>query len=111
MADLGIGQKVWVFKQLAARRNSYRKGWVPCIIRGETSRSWIIGPEWDPQKIPKSAKLRARGDDLCTSEAQVDERCWVEVNRWPINSALTMVADYDTLRRVASLIGYVPKEG
>ena len=111
--DHKVGDPVWVFDQ---NRRDYRPGqsgpiwrshWVKKEISGETSRSWIVGRGgWDILKIPKKGPKHW---GVCWSEEEIDRRVYVEENSYKISEQVRRVTDYETLLRIAEIVGYKPK--
>lgn len=104
-ALLGIGSTIWIFDQNRRvyrdnrSRPVYREYWRPIKITSETTRSWIT--EWG-QKIPKKGEHHG----VCFTEKEVDDKSWVEENRYKISEAVNRMRDAETLRAVAKLAGY-----
>lgn len=112
--DLRVGSIVWfhdvnhrVYTKAAPGRIwgdiIPRGSWRPIQITGETSRSWIT---------QSGTKLPKKGDWSqlwVLTESDVDDWEWVRVHAHPIADAVRKVRNADTLRRIADLIGFVPK--
>lgn len=78
----------------------WRKHWVPSVVVGETTRSWVLK---NRSKVPK------RGAPwVAFSEADIDRAEWVHENRHAIARRLEQCRDYDTWREVARLVKYEP---
>lgn len=82
----------------------WRDHWVKCKVTGETSRSWIID-RWN-EKIPKKGY---NPKVVAFNEEEIDREAFVQENRHRIADAICYL-DYDKLKQVADLIGYVPVE-
>lgn len=114
MRDIKIGDSVWffdvnrrVYKQdqngCSVGGPIWREHWRKELVIGETSRSWLVGHKYDLTKLPK------KGDwprDWVASEAEVNDREWVEHHRYRISRAIDSIRDASTLRKIAELIGY-----
>lgn len=123
---LAVGATVWRFDENRRIYNKptkpgqiyssgppiWREHWVPYVIDGETSRSWLIGANltraYGHYKLPKVGPL-PRG--WAISEAEIDQAEWVQSNKYKLCRAVEYVTDYTTLRAIAELIGYDNKEG
>jgi hypothetical protein len=114
-----IGMEVWefddhirVYEKNAQGRSAggpiYKHKWAKRVILGETKVSWLVGPEhaqanpgpWSnkyPKKSfpPPSIKL---------SDAEVDQDCWVQANRWRIQERVGGVSDYTLLKLIEEAI-------
>lgn len=109
---IGIGSTVWRFDE---NRRVYpkdsgigaspiwREHWRPVKIVGETSGSWVAQNDG---KINK----KAPGQKWAFSQAEIDEREWVEVHRHQIREHILQVTDPAVLRQIAALVGYEAKE-
>jgi len=85
-----------------SRSPVYREHWVMREIVGETTRSWLIGSERAPAKVPK------RGADprrFLFSEKDVDDNVWVNDHCYRIERLIPTLSP-EKLRQVAELIGY-----
>ena len=70
------------------------------IVRGETSRSWLVGDEWRPRKIAKKTTT-------FVTEADWNEERWANTHRYRIaNHIEHRDVSPEVLRKVAELIGY-----
>lgn len=102
---LGIGSTVWMFDQnrriYKDNRSGpiYREYWRPIKITSETTRSWITERG---NKIPK----KGEHNGYCFTEQEVNDKSWVEDNRYKIAEAVNWMRDVETLRAVAKLAGY-----
>jgi hypothetical protein len=71
-----------------------------CIIRGETSRSWISGTPYRTVRISKKVF------QFCTPQ-DVEEERWAWRNRYNIAQRVQYgTCDPAVLRKIADLIGY-----
>jgi hypothetical protein len=82
----------------------WREHWVKLQIVGETSRSWV--PRFG-KKIPKSEAVRKenRMSQYAFSEEEIDRLAFIQ-NRHRIATKVSNCQDYETLRKVAELIGF-----
>jgi hypothetical protein len=111
--NLTIGQTVWKWdenrrvypkdengKTRMSSAPIWREHWRPMKIVGETSRSWITDHD---DKLPKSGPAPLR---WCFSEEEIDRAAYIADNRHRICEEVRRIDDYETLRKVADLIGY-----
>lgn len=116
-ASVGIGSTVWVFdinrrkyrergpgERFASGPPIWREHWVPQVIVGETSRSWIL--EYG-DKVPKKG---ADPQVVSFSRTDIDRAAYVNDNSHLIAHAVGNLKDYELLRRVADLIGHEANE-
>lgn len=110
---IGVGSPVWIFDQ---NRRVYRNGqhgpiwrehWRPETVIGETSRSWIAGKGWNEIKIPKKGW---NPRTVCFSEAEIEKLAFVVDHSIRISDAVRRLDDYDTLKKIAEIIGYEANE-
>lgn len=109
--SLKVGDTVWVFDQNRRIYPKDRQGgpiwsehWRPEKITGETSRSWIIGNHaWTQKKLPKKGAAPFR---VAYSQEEIDKAAWVHDNRYRLSHEIDRCEDYDTLKKVAELVGY-----
>jgi hypothetical protein len=115
-----IGMKVWEFDQnlrvyerdengRAMGGPIWRKHWRELQVIGETSRSWLVGSEWqksDPSRAMKIAKRDWPGD-LAISEEDLDRRAFVE-QRYKLARAIETCRDYDTLKAIEAALAAKP---
>lgn len=105
--------RVWVFcdHRRVYRRNAlgrpvgapiWREHWVEIEIVGETTRSWITRCG---QKIPKKG-----GQNVVFSEKELDRKVWVHDHGYKISHAVSKITDYETLQKIAGIIGYEEDE-
>ena len=104
----------WVFNDY---RRRYRKNaagqekliwaehWEEKAVIGETRVSWLIGPDWDPRKIPKRGPWPMRG--ICRSRGEVKARAWAESMRGKIYNRLNQIYTDDAAEvvRIARALG------
>lgn len=106
---------VWIFdsnhRVYADNRISsapiWRRHWVRHEITGETSRSWLVGPDWARRKIPKNPERQNRRM-IAWSEAEIDALTWAHEHRYRIVRAVEHLENPALLRQVADLVGYQP---
>jgi hypothetical protein len=79
----------------------WREHWVKHEIVGETSRSWLTKRG---QKVPKKG-----GPGIAFDEAGINRRAFVRDNSYKISQAIARCDDYDTLVKIAEIIGYKPR--
>lgn len=93
----GEQRKIWL--QENGTLNIYRVSLV-----GETSRSWLTGYPWRPNKYAKkrhSILSEADGERLS------GERAWLDTNKYPLLKKLRWGNyPYGVWREIAELIGY-----
>lgn len=106
-----IGKTVWrfdrnhrVYDKGKITGPIYREHWVPIVIFGETSRSWLAGYEFDPYKIPKKGPHHP----FALSEQEVEDDCWRQEHRYSISRQVERVTDVEILRKIAALVGWSP---
>lgn len=97
-----VGDTIWVFGKY--RRAIYRENWVPHVIASETTRSWVIGPNWNKRKIPKKG---ADPRTVAFSLADVEKDCWMYENQYRLSQHVQRIKDYDILQRVAEITNFV----
>ena len=108
---MNIGTTIWIFD---INRRKYRPGgvgggpiwrehWRPETIRSETSRSWVTDYG---TKIPKKPPLP---NNIADSLEAINRAAYVEENRHRIAESIYRIRDYDTLTKIADLIGYKPR--
>jgi len=119
--DFKVGDEVYLFDQnrrvytradkgckWSGSKVIFREHFVKYKIVGETSRSWLIGVEWRPDKDPKNRKNdnpKWWGGRFYTAE-EVDEACWLEANRQALGDAVKFCLDMAKLKGVAKLVGF-----
>lgn len=112
-----IGMKLWQFdpsiREYERNPNTgraiggpiWRKKWVPVVIHGETSRSWLVGREgfvnaphlWD--KVPK----KIFPGNLVTSEEEIDKLEFVQA-RHNLAQRINDCRDYDALKAIEQIL-------
>lgn len=116
-----IGMKVWAFDQnrRVYKRDEkgraiggpiWREHWQPLEIVGETSRSWLVGPEWAKQH-PEQASRVAKKDwpgSLACSEEEIGRRAFVE-DRHKLAQRITQCRDFDTLKKIEAALNEAPE--
>lgn len=110
--NIKIGTKLW--RQDPSLSN--RAGMAPFAehtINAETPRSWIVNKDqWNEHKIDKQTLTEkgARGFGRINwfTKKSLDDHFWEQEHRHRIASQVA-VADADTLKKVAALIGYKEK--
>ena len=112
MIERKVGDPVWVFdinRRVYASDGRggpiWREHWVKRQITAETTRSWIVGEGWAQIKIPKKGE---QPHGIAWSEQEIERRAYVEENSHRIADKLRHIRDYETLSKVAELIGYLP---
>jgi hypothetical protein len=87
------------------RRVSDDVKWRAEPVIGETTRSWILGPSYDPRKIPKAGPWPMHG--VCRSEAECEARRWAAETLDSLRRALsqTQRMDVDVVAAVARTFG------
>lgn len=82
----------------------YRDHWVPAVITGETSRSWLLGDNsWSMVKVPKKG---ANPKQYKFSLSDVEDDVWLHVNRYGISQRVLSVNDVAVLKKIADLLSY-----
>lgn len=104
---LGIGSKVWLSEMYGKRRE--------LTVTSETSRSWVVTRGYnDDIKVPKnhtgpSLHLKTNtgmGKTLWLDQTAMEQEDWVGKNYWKIRDLVGQCHDYETLKKVAELLGY-----
>lgn len=104
-----VGDPVWIFNQnrrVYVKHQSgpiWREHWEKKSVLGETSRSWLVGREYEQIKIPKKGP---QPWGVCWSEEEVTRRAYVNDNAYKISDLVRRIDDCDTLKKVADLVGY-----
>lgn len=111
-----IGDIIWVFDENRRVYNKagiggpiWRKHWQEFEVVGETSRSWVVGPNWATSKVPKNRKYHGSHPWFAFSEEELDEICWYHQNRYEIIRFIERSLDYKKLIEVAKFVGYKEK--
>lgn len=109
-----IGDPIWRFDQ---NRRVYKPGshspvwrehWVQLEVVGETTRSWLVGhPRWGMGNASKLPKNQAKWAGYATSEDEIEKYAWEREHGHKIAERVRH-ADYDQLRAIAAIMGYVP---
>lgn len=82
------------------------------LITGETSVSWIIGPNQRQQEKISKKLVRETGTDgsrqpkLFSTPELAEEHSFLMRNRYDIGTAVGWVSDPKIMRQIAELIGY-----
>lgn len=95
-----INRRVYPKNKTISSAPIWREHWVRREIVGETSRSWI---DKFGNKYPKKG-----GRGVLFSQEEIDKAAWVHENRHRIRDEIQWI-DYETLKKVAELIGYGSK--
>jgi hypothetical protein len=117
MSEFGIGSPVWAYDE---NHRVYRDGksapvwrehWRKKQVKGETSRSWVVGegnPRYGGFKLSKAEIASGTYDKstIALSEQDIDRAQWVRDNRYRITGAVDRLSDYYILQQVAKLVGY-----
>ncbi len=76
-------------------------------IIDETSRSWLVGNSWRPDKVPK----RGNPDWFLDFPAAVNEsrRRKYRSASWRIGDAVRHCPDPDKLKEIADIVGFIPE--
>ncbi len=74
-------------------------------VTGETSRSWLVGPEWIGDRREKYSK---KNYEICTG-ADFEEQLWRDKHQYRIGQLVGNRIDPAILRQIAALIGYDPE--
>ena len=99
----------WIFDENRRRYKTDEKGrsiggpiwrehWVKVKIVGETRRSWVTN--YYDRKVPKKG-----GRGYAFSEEDIDRMAFIEQRR-RIGEAVGYCTDYETLKRIADMVGY-----
>jgi hypothetical protein len=113
MSNIGVGSTIWRFdpnrrvypkpetgRILPSCGPIYREHWVPVVITGETSRSWLWGHRRDV-KIPK----RGPHPGFAFTQEEVDDDVWARASRHRVSRAVEHCQDVTKLRQVAAILG------
>jgi hypothetical protein len=99
-----VGDKIWQIKgEFYSQGKSRREKWQQVEIVGETTRSWLVGLEWNRIKI---AKKGPRDYRFLFSQKELDDDVWFHDNRYYLERHIAGVQDIGILRQVAALVGY-----
>ena len=112
LPGVSVGSTVWLFdinrRKYRERKPGetysgggpiWREHWVARKVVGETSRSWVL--DWGG-KVPKKG---ANPHQFAFSEDDINRRAWVEEHKWRIARKLDGCPDFDTLLKVAEVLG------
>ncbi len=83
----------------------YKEYWREIKIIGETSRSWLVGWEHRPTKVPKKDLEENKLTGYCQTMEEIDRRAFVAEHRHKI-AELVRSVDHDQLKAIANIIGY-----
>jgi len=75
----------------------YREHWRKRKVTGQTRLSWLL---------EHGAKIRKDSKDVMTSEAELDDRCFVHDHAYLIAERVRQTTDAATLRFIAAAVGY-----
>lgn len=107
-------EKVWVFdgNRRVYPKNGrggpiWREHWQRLFVVGETRQSWLCWYSADPHNREKLIRVPKKGGrGIAFSEAEIDMQEWIHNHRHKISARADRVDDYDTLKKIASLVGY-----
>lgn len=116
--NIGIGTKVWVWAEITGDRHAWRES----EICDETPRKWVAkhSSVVIPKKDPSAAEWPAqpgwrprRPARVAWSLEEVErfkgEARWL-ADAWAIGDAVRRCGDVEKLKRIAEIVGYVPRE-
>ena len=98
-AIVKVGDTIW---KLNGRFNLR---WEPVAILGETSRSWLLPPNYSHTKVPKNGPHPG----WAFSEQECDDWRWSHDYNWLIADAVQRCQDATKLRQIAEIIGWKPE--
>lgn len=83
----------------------WRESWELLKIIGETSRSWIIGPEWMASDLGRGEKIAKREwpGSIALSVEDIDRRAFVE-KAHQLARRVGNCKDYDTLKKIEAAL-------
>jgi len=103
-----VGDTIWEFD---VNRRKYAKGisarpiwkehWRPCKIVGETTRSWLIGPEWNLQKVPKTNPNPRK---WMMSKKSLEQAAYVEQNKYGMAELIRRDVTYIQLKLIENIM-------
>ena len=100
---LKIGDRIW---KVAPGR--FPKDGMDLFVRpeiiGETSRSWLVGHKWAPDKVPK----KGPHPRFAFSLEEAEDILYTEA-RWMLADAIRNASEPSLLRQIGELIGWKPK--
>jgi hypothetical protein len=104
MADLKVGDTIY-----ERRPGKMAREWMGMFVErtiiGETSRSWLVGPESHPAKAPK----KGPHPGFAFSKQEAEDYCYGHAS-WMIAAEVQRLNDPAILRQIAALIGWTPPE-
>ena len=116
--NMKIGDAIWIHNGVHTGEESTK--WTKHIIVGETNRSWIVRDEkfldahWAGKKLPKIYRNNMEDDVklrfTAFTEEEVKQKVWVAKNSHHIQSCVSVVHDYETLKKIADLVGFFREE-
>lgn len=102
--DIKIGDK------LLEKKETHRWGvnrFDEVTVLGETSRSWIVGVDlnskWNNFKVPKHAPFST---GKIYTPRMVEEFEFITNHKYKILQTAERISDYETLKKLAELVGY-----
>lgn len=111
-----IGMTVWQFdpnRRVYPRDDNgrafggpiWREHWVRLCVIGETSKSWLVGPDWMASQLDRAEKVakKAWPGNLLTSEAEIERAAFVE-QRYRLAERVQKCLDYDTLKTIEAAL-------
>jgi hypothetical protein len=108
MSDWFVGMKLWVFDgnhRVYDPNNRlgpiYSEHFRPTEITGETSRSWLVGPERYQKKVPKKQEL-GKHYGVYTDKQKLDD-IWDKSNRYKIIDKVKLCS-IEQLRQIAEIL-------
>lgn len=120
-ATLAVGSILWWFdtNHRVYRRDAdgratggpiYREHWRETRIKSETARSWVTERGHKIDKRTGESRTAYGRITFAYSQAEIDDRCWIEENRYALGERVRSCSDVATLRAVAALVGYIESE-
>jgi len=103
MTDIKIGDEFFKFKDIWRCRQG-EDGYEVVVIKGETSRSWLVGPKdsnYGEFKVPKNKPFADR--KIKTQQMVDDDRMCGKSYR--IGSVVQHMKDPEKLRKILEIIG------
>lgn len=88
----------------------WKAHWVKRPVTGETSRSWLIGNQWDVTKVPKNytATTDAHLRRFAFSEEEIEDLAWLQDRRGLLSQHIHSVNDPAILKQIAAITGFAP---
>ena len=99
-----VGDTIWEYRDWGKRK------WVPRIITGETSRSWLIGDAPHSRFVTRVPKKGSHHGWAFSAQAISDFQ-WENDYSWLIGDAVRRCQDVAKLRQIADLIGWAEPQG